>query len=98
MSRFFSGRATSTQIIRRSDGTLEKRQTFRDSEGNEQTTVTRQIGDKMHEIITKRDKTGAETKTENLINMDESKKNGFSKDHYLIVYLIVAFRITDKQI
>ncbi|XP_033230894.1 uncharacterized protein LOC117181982 [Belonocnema kinseyi] len=67
----FAGRSTSTQIIRRSDGTLEKRQTFRDSDGNEKITVTRQIGDKMHEIITKKDKAGIESKTENLINMDE---------------------------
>lgn len=59
------------------DGTVEKRQTFKDSNGNERTVITRQMGEKIHEIITTRDKDGSETKTENLINMDENEMKSF---------------------
>ncbi|XP_053980782.1 uncharacterized protein LOC128877481 [Hylaeus volcanicus] len=49
------------------------KQKFRDSEGNEETIVSRQIGDKMYTVTTKKDKHGVETKEENLVNMDESE-------------------------
>lgn len=65
---------SSTRIIKRSDGTIEKHQTFKDNDGNEQTIVRRQIGDKVHELITNRNKAGNETTTENFININESKK------------------------
>lgn len=67
------GNSVSTQIIRRSDGSIEERRTARDSEGNEEIRVTRQIGDKKHTIITQKAKDGSETKTEDIVNMDESE-------------------------
>lgn len=70
----FSGSLSSTRIITRGDGTVEKHQTFKDNQGNEKTVVRRQIGDKVHELIKNRDKSGIESTTENFINMNESKK------------------------
>lgn len=67
------GKSMSTQMIRRPDGTMEQRQTITDSEGNTETIITRQFGDQTHTIKTRRDKNGVEMKTEDLINLDESK-------------------------
>ncbi|KAJ8672669.1 hypothetical protein QAD02_003929 [Eretmocerus hayati] len=71
------GSSVSTQIVRRPDGSVEERRTMRDSDGNEEIRVTRQIGDKMHTIVTKRDKDGSEVKTEDIVNMDEKDLKGF---------------------
>lgn len=76
---FQSGKSVSTQIIRRSDGSIEERRTFRDSSGNEETSVTRQIGDKKHVVITKKAKDGSQEQTEDIINMDENDLGGFNK-------------------
>lgn len=73
------GKFTSTKIIRQPDGSVEQHRTIRDSEGNEETTVTRKIGDKTHTIITKKDKNGVEIKTEDLINMNENELQDFEK-------------------
>lgn len=59
--------------VRKFNGTIERKKVFRDSEGNEETILSQQIGDKIHTIITKRDKHGVETKTENFDNIDESE-------------------------
>lgn len=67
------GQSMSTRIVQLPDGTVEQHKTVRDSEGNEEITVTRQIGDKKYTVVTKKDKTGAETKIEDLYNMDESE-------------------------
>lgn len=67
------GRSIRKEYVRRSDGTIEQKQVFRDSEGNEKVTVSQQIGDKIHTVTTKRDKNGLETKTEEFVNIDESK-------------------------
>ncbi|XP_051170031.1 uncharacterized protein LOC127287247 isoform X2 [Leptopilina boulardi] len=74
----FSGSLSSTRIIKRSDGTIEKHQTFKDNDGNEQTIVRRQIGDKVHELITNRNKAGNETTTENFININENEIKTFN--------------------
>lgn len=76
--KFFTGAVSSTQIITRSDGTVEKHQTFKDNDGNKRTIVRRQIGDKIHELITNQNKDGIETKTENFINMDENEIKTFN--------------------
>ena len=67
------GSSVSTQIVRRPDGSVEERRTVRDTDGNEETRITRQIGDKMHTIVTKKAKDGSEIKSEDIVNMDESK-------------------------
>lgn len=71
--KFSIGKSVRKEIIRRADGTIEKKQIIKDSEGNEETIVSREIGDKKYVITTKKDKDGVETKSEDLINMDESK-------------------------
>ena len=68
------GTSVSTQIVKRPDGRIEERRTVKDSNGNEEVRVTRRIGDKLHTIITKKQKDGSETKSEDIVNMDESKK------------------------
>lgn len=70
---FSIGRSVRKEIIRRPDGTLEKKQVVRDSEGNEETVISKEIGDKTYVITTRKDKNGVEIKSEDLINMDESK-------------------------
>lgn len=67
------GSSMSTRIVRRADGSVEQHKTVRDSEGNEETTVTRQIGDKVHTVVSKRAKDGTEEKTEDIVNMNESE-------------------------
>ncbi|XP_070155977.1 HCLS1-associated protein X-1 [Polyergus mexicanus] len=76
---FSTGRSVRKEIIRRSDGTIEQKQIIRDSEGNEKTIVSREIGDKKYVITTKKDKNGVETKSEDLFNMDESELKDFTR-------------------
>lgn len=52
---------------------MERKQVIRDSEGNEETIVSKEIGDKRYVVTTKKDKNGVETKSEDLFNMNESK-------------------------
>ncbi|XP_076663240.1 uncharacterized protein LOC143366228 [Andrena cerasifolii] len=70
------GKSIRKEYVRRSDGTIEQKQVFRDSEGNEKVTVSQQIGDKIHTVTTNRDKNGLETKTEEFVNIDESEIKG----------------------
>lgn len=70
---FSFGRSVKKEIIRNPDGTIEKKQVIRDSKGNEETIVSREIGDKRYVVTTKKDKNGVETKSEDLFNIDESK-------------------------
>ncbi|XP_011501091.1 PREDICTED: uncharacterized protein LOC105364766 isoform X2 [Ceratosolen solmsi marchali] len=76
---FTFGKSVSTQVIRRQDGSIEERRTVKDSNGNEETSITRQIGDQQHTIIKKKAKDGSEEQTENIINMDENELKGFDK-------------------
>ncbi|XP_011639512.1 uncharacterized protein LOC105428751 [Pogonomyrmex barbatus] len=71
------GRSFRKEIIRRPDGTIEKKRMIRDTEGNEETIISKQIGDKKHVITIKKDKNGIETKSEDFINMDESELKDF---------------------
>eukprot|EP00794_Sanderia_malayensis_P009638 gene9638-10625_t len=59
------------------DGTVESQKTVRDSEGNEEITVIRKLGDQEHKKIIKKDKSGNEQTNENLINMDEGDLEKF---------------------
>ncbi|XP_076752838.1 uncharacterized protein LOC143424573 [Xylocopa sonorina] len=73
------GRSMRKEYVRKPDGTIEQKQIIRDSEGNEEITVKHQIGDKIHTIVTKRDKNGVETKIEDFVNTDECKCNGMEQ-------------------
>ncbi|XP_013394478.1 uncharacterized protein LOC106161946 isoform X2 [Lingula anatina] len=71
------GSSSSFVTIRGADGKIEQRKTVRDSEGNEETTVIRQIGDKTHTIITHRDKYGREQVQEDYKNIEGSELPNF---------------------
>lgn len=68
------------EFTRKPDGTIEQKRIIKDNDGNEEITVSRQIGDKLHTITTKKDKDGVETKTEDLVNID---KNDVTGNHWL---------------
>lgn len=81
---FSFGKFVKKEVIRRPDGTLEQKQIISDSEGNKETIVTREVGNQKYVVTTKTDKYGVETKSENLINMDESKY--IDNSEYNIIY------------
>lgn len=56
---------------------VEIHKTTRDSQGNEETTITRQMGDKQYTVTTRRDKSGKEERIEDMVNMDEKDIDGF---------------------
>ncbi|KAK2578357.1 hypothetical protein KPH14_002629 [Odynerus spinipes] len=74
-----SSRFVTKRFVRGPDGTIEEQETIRDGEGNEETIVSKQIGDKKYVVTTKKDKNGIETKTEDLINIDESEMKNFEQ-------------------
>ncbi|XP_071644941.1 uncharacterized protein [Temnothorax longispinosus] len=78
-NNFSIGRSVRKEIIRRPDGTVEKKQVIRDTEGNEQTIISKEIGDKTYVVTIKKDKNGIETRSEDLINMDESELKDFTQ-------------------
>ncbi|KOX67411.1 hypothetical protein WN51_10650 [Melipona quadrifasciata] len=65
------GRSMRKEYIRKPDGTIEQKQIIKDYEGNQETIVSHQTGDKIHTIITKIDKNGVETKTEDFSDISE---------------------------
>lgn len=58
------------------DGSVETTSRKRDSEGNEEVSVTRNLGDQSHTTISKKNREGEE-KVENFINMEESDMEEF---------------------
>lgn len=58
------GQSISTKIIRKPDGSVEQHRTVRDSEGNEETTITQQFGDNTRTVVIKKDKNGGKSETE----------------------------------
>ncbi|XP_064609051.1 HCLS1-associated protein X-1-like [Liolophura sinensis] len=71
--------SVSVQKIHKPDGTIEERRVSRDSAGNEETTVTRSLGDKSHTIITRKNSAGEEEVVQNFTNLDEDKLPQFDK-------------------
>lgn len=76
---YIFGRSVRKEYIRESDGTITQKQIVRDNEGNEEITVSHQIGDKIHTIVTKRDKNGVETKMEDFSELPEYDTSGRRK-------------------
>ncbi|KAL2735121.1 HCLS1-associated protein X-1 [Vespula maculifrons] len=72
-----SSKFITKRFIHAPDGTIEQHQIVKDSEGNEEKIISKQIGDKKYVVTTKRDKNGVETKVEDLINIDESELKNF---------------------
>lgn len=65
------------QTTRHPDGVVEEKKIVTDGQGNTETTIKKQIGDKSYTVITKKDKDGVEIKTENFQNIEESKISFF---------------------
>jgi len=78
-NNFSIGRCVRKEIVRRPDGTIEKKQVIRDNEGNEETITSKEMGDKTYVVTIRKDKNGVETRSENLINMDDSELKDFIK-------------------
>ncbi|XP_011685787.1 PREDICTED: uncharacterized protein LOC105448744 [Wasmannia auropunctata] len=78
-NNFSIGRFVRKEITRRSDGTIEKKQVIRDSEGNEETIISKEADNKTYVVTIKKDKNGIETKSEDLFNMDESELTEFNQ-------------------
>lgn len=53
--------------------TTEYYRTVRDSEGNEETTVTKQIGDQRYSVTTHTDSKGEKQQTESFENIEKGK-------------------------
>ncbi|PSN45547.1 hypothetical protein C0J52_05781 [Blattella germanica] len=77
-SRIF-GKSVTSKTIRKPDGSLEIHRTVRDSQGNEETTVTRQMGDQSYTVTIHTDPSGTEERTENLYNLQEEDLDNFKK-------------------
>jgi hypothetical protein len=73
----FFGQSVTSKTIRNPDGSIETHHTVRDNQGNEETTITRKIGDKEHSITKRRDKDGKEEIIENFVNLDEKDVKEF---------------------
>lgn len=75
-SSFFS----STTITIREGGEqrkVEERRTQWDSHGNEETVVTRRLGDREHRVVTRRDGLGVREHQEDLVDIDERSVGEF---------------------
>lgn len=73
------GKSVTSKTVRKPDGSVEHHKTIRDSQGNEETTITRQIGDKKHTVITHTDANGVIKRNETFQNMDEGEIEEFKK-------------------
>jgi hypothetical protein len=52
---------------------VEYHSTVRDSNGNEEVTVTKQIGDEKYSVTTRTDSAGEKQQIENFVNMEKGK-------------------------
>lgn len=82
MQQFSSsfGQSSSIRRIHRPDGSIEEVRTTRNSAGEEQRVVTRQIGDQKHSFIEKIEKNGGGNETEEIFeNFDEKDLDKFNR-------------------
>lgn len=79
ISTFSIGRSVRKEIVRKADGTIEKKQIIRDSEGNEETIISKEADNKAYVVTIKKDKNGVETRSKDLFNMDESMYDRYIK-------------------
>lgn len=59
---------------------METHRTVRDSAGNVETIVTKQVGDKQYTLTTRTDKHGKQEKHEEMINIDDNELSNFTDD------------------
>lgn len=68
-----TGKSIVKEYMRGPNGIIKQKQVIRDHEGNEETIISQQAGEKMYTVVIKKDKNGVETKTENFVNTDKSE-------------------------
>jgi len=73
------GSSVSERSVTRPNGGVETTKTVKSSDGSEEVTVTRRLGDRAHEQVTRRDKAGATLTEENLVNIQEADLESFNK-------------------
>lgn len=74
----FYGHSTSIRRIQRSDGSIEEIKSQKSSDGNEEKTVTRIMGDQSHTLIEKKSNDGTVLETEEFLdNIDHDKIEEF---------------------
>ncbi|XP_066992295.1 HCLS1-associated protein X-1 [Anabrus simplex] len=73
------GQSIVSKTVRRPDGSVEHHRTVKDNKGNEETTVTRRIGDQSYSVTTKTKVNGEKEFIKNFINMDEDHIEDFEK-------------------
>ncbi|XP_014253320.1 uncharacterized protein LOC106668770 [Cimex lectularius] len=73
----FFGQSVISRSVTRPNGTLEHFKTIKKSDGSEEVTVTRQIGDKKHTVITVTSREGLVEKKEEFVNMDKESIGEF---------------------
>jgi len=61
------------------DGSVETTSRKRDSDGNEEVVVSRNLGDQTHTVTSKKNNNGEEEKIENFTNMDENDLETFDE-------------------
>ncbi|KAL0110352.1 hypothetical protein PUN28_013780 [Cardiocondyla obscurior] len=66
------GKYIRREVICKSDGTIEKKQTIRDTEGNEKTTMSTEKGNNMHVVTITKNKSGVQKTSEDLVKMDKN--------------------------
>ncbi|XP_044752480.1 uncharacterized protein LOC123312226 [Coccinella septempunctata] len=67
----FFGKSISTKTVMNPDGSMEIHKTIHDNQGNQETTITKRIGDKEHTIIKRIDASGKEEVIENFVNIQQ---------------------------
>ncbi|OAD56293.1 hypothetical protein WN48_03612 [Eufriesea mexicana] len=70
---YIIGKSVRKEFVRKADGTVEQKQVIKDYDGNEETIISHQVGDKIHTVVTKKDKNGVETKIEEFSDISECK-------------------------
>ncbi|XP_050309287.1 HCLS1-associated protein X-1-like isoform X2 [Anthonomus grandis grandis] len=75
----FFNQSVQMKTIRNPDGSIEAHRIVTDSEGNQETTITKKLGEKEYTVLRKRDKEGKEEEHETLINMTEEEKGIFDR-------------------
>lgn len=74
---FFSHNSVSIHTVFGADGKMEERRTVRDSDGREETTITRRMGDSSHSVTTFKDDSGQVEKRETFHNVDKDNLSDF---------------------
>jgi len=77
-SFFFSSSARSSSVLSPS-GAVEFHHTTKDSQGNEEKTVTRTLGDQSYAVTSRWNGRGEEERTESFTNMDQSQLTEFNQ-------------------